>query len=134
MILRELSGLDIWQMDVGNVYLEAETKEKVYVIEDPEFGDLDSHVFVIVNVKALYGLKTSGIRWHEQFDDVMRDMKFFPCPAKPDIWMRDAEDHYKCIAILRTQQLKLSLFFSLFHLVHLFHHFLLFWGFPPNPH
>ena len=76
MILRELSGLDIWQMDVGNVYLEAETKEKVYVIEDPEFGDLDSHVFVIVNVKALYGLKTSGLRWHEQFADVMRDMKF----------------------------------------------------------
>ena len=32
VFLGELNGLKIWQTDVGNAYLEAETKEKVYVI------------------------------------------------------------------------------------------------------
>ena len=30
--LGELNGLEIWQTDVGNAYLEATTEEKVYVI------------------------------------------------------------------------------------------------------
>ena len=30
--LSELNGLKIWQTDMGNVYLEADTKEKVYGI------------------------------------------------------------------------------------------------------
>ena len=58
-----------------------------------EFGELEGHVFIIV--KALYGLKSSGLRWHERFADVPRDMKFFPCVAEPDIWIRDAGDHYE---------------------------------------
>ena len=97
VFLGELNGLKIWQTDVGNAYLEAETKEKVYVIAGPEFGAQEGHVFVIV--KALYGLKSSGLRWHERFADVLRHMKFFPCPAEPDIWMRDAGEHYEYIAV-----------------------------------
>ena len=97
MFLGELNGLKIWQTDVGNAYLEAVTKEKVYVIAGPEFGAQEGHVFVIV--KALYGLKSSGLRWHERFADVLRHMKFFPCPAEQDIWMRDAGEHYEYIAV-----------------------------------
>ena len=59
MFLGELNDLKIWQTEVGNAYLKATTKEKVYVIAGPEFGDLDDHVFIIV--KALYGLKPSGL-------------------------------------------------------------------------
>ena len=53
--------------DIGNAYLEAYTKEKVYCIAGPEFGDLAGHTLVIV--KALYGLRTSGARYHERFAD-----------------------------------------------------------------
>ena len=97
VFLSELNGLELWQTDIGNAYLEAKTKEKVYVIAGPEFGkELEGHLLVIV--RALYGLKTSGLRWHERFGDVLREMEFTPCPAEPDIWMRDMGDHYEYIA------------------------------------
>ena len=41
----------------------------------------------------------SGLRWHERFADVLRDMGFFLCRAEPDIWMRDCGDHYEYIAV-----------------------------------
>ena len=46
-------------------------------------------IIIIGIVKALYGLKSSGLRWHEPFADVLRDMGFFPSRAESDIWMRD---------------------------------------------
>jgi hypothetical protein len=52
-----------------------------------------------VIVKALYGLKSSGLRWRERFCDVLRDMDFTPSKAEPDIWMRDKGDHYEYIAV-----------------------------------
>jgi len=97
IFLAELNGLKIWQTDVGNAYLEAKTDEKVYVIAGPEFGEKEGHVFIIK--KALYGLKSSGLRWHERFADILRNMKFFPCKAEPDIWIRDMDDHYEYIAV-----------------------------------
>jgi len=97
IFLAELNDLGIWQTDVGNAYLEANTKEKVYVIAGPEFGDLEGHLFVIV--KALYGLKSSGLRWHERFAAVLTKMDFKPCIAEPDIWMRAQDDHYEYIAV-----------------------------------
>ena len=86
IFLAELNGLQVYQTDVGNAYLEAYTKEKVYIIGGPELGKLEGHVLIIV--KALYGLKSSGLRWYERFADVLRDMGFTPCPAEPEIWMR----------------------------------------------
>ena len=55
LFLAENNGLYIWVTDVGNAYLEAYTDEQVYFITGPEFGELESHVMIIV--KALYGLK-----------------------------------------------------------------------------
>jgi Reverse transcriptase (RNA-dependent DNA polymerase) len=51
--LAELNQLELWGADVGNAYLEALTKEKVYIIGGPEFGDLTGHTLLIF--KALYG-------------------------------------------------------------------------------
>ena len=94
--IAELNDLEVWQTDIGNAYLEAYTDEKVYVIAGPEFGNLEGHIFVIR--KALYGLKTSTVRWHERFSQVLRNMGFVPSFAEPDIWMRDGGDHYEYIA------------------------------------
>jgi len=63
VFLAELNDLDVWTTDIGNAYLEAETQEKVYIIAGPEFGDLEGHTLIIF--KALYGLRTSGLCWHE---------------------------------------------------------------------
>ncbi len=85
VFLAELNDLDIWATDIGNAYLEAETQEKVYIIAGPEFGELEGHTLIIF--KALYGLRTSGLHWHECFANCLRDMGFYPCKAEPDIWM-----------------------------------------------
>ncbi len=54
MIVGIANGLEIQCGDIGNAYLELYTKEKVYFIAGPEFGELEGHIVVIV--KALYGL------------------------------------------------------------------------------
>ena len=95
--IAELNDLEVWCTDVGNAYLESYTKEKVYIVAGPEFGELEGHVLIIQ--KALYGLKSSGLHWHEQFADVLRDAGFIPSKAESDIWMRDKGDHWEYIAV-----------------------------------
>jgi len=95
--IAELNDLEVWATDIGNAYLESYTQEKVYIIAGPEFGDRQGHTLVIR--KALYGLKSSGIPWHEPLSDVLRDMGFIPSKAKHHIWMRDCGDHYEHIAV-----------------------------------
>jgi hypothetical protein len=63
--LSELNGLDLWATDIGNAYIEAKTSELLFIVASPEFGDLVGHMLVIY--KALYGLRSSGLRWHERF-------------------------------------------------------------------
>jgi hypothetical protein len=60
----ELNGLDTWVSDIAVAYLEAYTKEQVYFVAGPEFGELSGHTLLID--KALYGLGTSGARFHER--------------------------------------------------------------------
>ena len=47
----------------------------------------------------LYGLKSSGLRWHEVISDVLRQMGFFPSKADNDIWMKKCDDHYNYIVV-----------------------------------
>ena len=84
--LSELNDLEIWATDIGNAYLESFTQEKVYIIAGPEFGELEGHTLIIV--KALYGLRSSGLRWHERLSKVLRDAEFEPSKAENDIWIQ----------------------------------------------
>ena len=97
LFLAELNHLKIWATDIGNAYLEAYTSEKVYIIGGPEFKDREGHILVIN--KALYGLRSSGARWHDRFADCVRELGFFPCKAEPDIWMRRKDNVYEYIAV-----------------------------------
>jgi hypothetical protein len=87
--IAEHNGLEVWAMDIGNAYLETFTKEKVYIIARPEFGPLKGHTLLIN--KAIYGLKSSGLRWSERFSDVLIDMGFFLSKAEMDIWMHEKD-------------------------------------------
>ena len=97
LFLGELNDLQVWSTDIGNAYLEAMTSEKVYVIAGPEFGELEGHILVIS--KALYGLRSSGARWHDKFADCLRDLGFIPCKAEPDIWLRERNNKYEYVAV-----------------------------------
>ena len=84
--IAELNGHNLMQGDIGNAYLESYTQEKVCFTAGPEFGPLAGHTLVII--KALYGLRSSGLRFHEKLADTLRTMGFFPSYADPDVWMR----------------------------------------------
>ena len=74
MFLAELNKLLLWGGDVGNAYLEALTKEKLYIIAGPEFGELRGHILIIY--KALYGTRTGGACWHDKLFDTLQHMVF----------------------------------------------------------
>jgi hypothetical protein len=97
VFLAELNGIELWGADVGNAYLEAKTKEKVYIVGGPEFGILAGHTLLID--KALYGLRSSGLCWHQRFADVLRSMGFVQSKAESDIWMRESDGLYEYIAV-----------------------------------
>ena len=97
IFLSKLNDLKLWSTDIGNAYLEAKTKERLYIIAGPEFGEQAGHILIIH--KALYGLRSSGLRWHEKFADCLRELGFTPCRAEPDIWMRRNGDIYEYIGV-----------------------------------
>ena len=98
--LAKLNNLEVWGADIGNAYLEAKTKEKLYIVAGPEFEELEGHILVIY--KALYGLKSSGRRWSQKIHDIMLHMGFSPSKADPCVWLRKAKcaTKYEYVAIM----------------------------------
>ena len=86
IFLSELNNLELWGADIGNAYLEATTDEKVFILAGPEFQELQGHILIIH--KALYGLKSSGLRWAQKLHDIMIDMDYKPSKADPCVWMK----------------------------------------------
>jgi hypothetical protein len=39
-LLAALNDLELVSADIGNAYLQANTKEKIYAVAGPEFGEL----------------------------------------------------------------------------------------------
>ena len=97
ILAAELNQLQIMVGDISSAYLEAYTQERVCFLAGPEFGPLQGHLLVIE--RALYGLRTSGARWHDRFSDTLRDMSFTPCEADPDVWMRPTDTHYEYVCV-----------------------------------
>ena len=89
--------MEVWGADIGNAYLEATTKENLYIVAGPEFEELQGHILVIH--KSLYGLKSSGLRWSQRVHDIMLQLSFRPCKAYPCVWLREVKDKYEYIAI-----------------------------------
>ena len=52
MFLAELNNLQLWGADAGNAYLQALTKEILYIVGGPKFEELQGHDLVMH--KALY--------------------------------------------------------------------------------
>ena len=86
VFLSQLNNLEIWGADVGNAYLEAYTDEKLCIMAGPELKELQGHLLIMV--KALYGTRSGGARWHDRLFDILQEMKFKPSKADPDVWMR----------------------------------------------
>ena len=97
ILMGKINGIKTLAGDIGNAYLEAFTREKVCFKAGRAFKHLEGQILIIV--KALYGLRTSGARFHDRFADTLQEMGFMPCKNEPDLWMRDAEDCYEYICV-----------------------------------
>jgi hypothetical protein len=76
--------------DVGNVFVNAYTNERVFAIAGLEFGDDEGKVVILV--KALYGLAMSAEYWHSFFADFLRSIGFKPTRFDNDVWIKYASD------------------------------------------
>ena len=99
LFLGKLNTLDTWGADIGNANLELFTDENLYIVSDPGFQELEGYILIFL--KALYGLMSSGKRWAEVIHGILRDMKFIPSNADPCIWLRKAPNLrcYESIAV-----------------------------------
>ena len=95
-VLAAMNNLQCCAADVGNAFLCGKTREKVYIIAGPEFGENAGKRMIID--KGLYGLKTSSARFHEHLSSKLRLMGFAPSKADADLWMRPKDDHCEYIA------------------------------------
>lgn len=88
-LLAALNEVDILMFDIGNAYLTAPAAEKLYVREaGKEFGEHQGKMMIVR--RALYGLKSSGAAYRNDFAQVLRDLGFVSCYADADVWRRPA--------------------------------------------
>lgn len=111
-LLAALNDVDLLATDIGNAYLNAEPRKKVYTTAGTEFGaELQGrHVLI---VRALYGLKSSGAAWRAHLASTLRNLGFTSCLADPDIWYRlakklDNYEYYEYVLVYVDDVLVLS--------------------------
>jgi hypothetical protein len=81
------SDLDILATAIGNAYINANVREKVYFIAGDEFGASKKGKRVVI-IKALHGLKTSGAAWRAHFTETLHGMGYTSSLADPDVWFK----------------------------------------------
>ena len=113
-MLAALNDLDLLAADIGGAYLHAPCREKIYTVCGAEFGAELEGCYAIV-VRAHYGLKSSGASWRTMLSEVVvNDLKFFPCVADPDVYMRvatrsDQTKYYEYLLVYTDDLLAISL-------------------------
>ena len=96
LFIDELNMLESWGTCIRNACSEAFTKEKVCMIAGPEFGPLQGNTSLINKVS--YGIRTSGLTWHERLSDSLSEMGHKPWKMEPDMWLRDCGEYCEHIA------------------------------------
>jgi len=110
-LIAALNDLQVLSADIGNAYLNAPNREKVYATSGKEFGSKAGQTVIIV--RALYGLKSAGAAWCSHLADSLVSIGYTSCLADPDIWLRSAlrddnTPYYKYLAIYIDDTLCIS--------------------------
>ena len=78
----ELNGLDVWEADVKNEFLQAPSSEKYYTVCGPNFGSEFIGKLAII-VRADYGLKSEGADFRNHPRDCMEHLGYESCKGRP---------------------------------------------------
>jgi Reverse transcriptase (RNA-dependent DNA polymerase) len=91
-LIASMNGLLICAADIGNAYLHGPTREEVFIIAGREFGAHRVGKRILI-VGGLYGLRSSGARFHEHISRVLRQLGRRPSKADADFWIKRVDDH-----------------------------------------
>ena len=111
-LIAALNGLDLQEADIGNAYLNAECREKIWFQAGTEFGEHQGKCVIVI--RALYGLKSSGAAWRRLLQDmIMGELKFVQTKADRDVYIRaavgaDGFEYYEMILVYVDDLLVLS--------------------------
>jgi hypothetical protein len=103
-LLATLNGLDVLLGVIGNAYLNAPCREKIWFQAGRECGSDMGKVMIIT--RALYGLRKSGASWRQTLADTLLSPEFgyFPSRGDPDVYMKrrsrpNGGDYYEMILV-----------------------------------
>ena len=88
LTIAALNDLKVLGCDIQNAYISAPCREKIYTVAGKEFGSDEGKVMVIV--RALYGLKSSGAAFRAMLADTLWNLDYRPSLADPDVWLKPA--------------------------------------------
>ena len=110
-LVATLNDLDVMSADIGNAYLNAPNKEKIWTVVGHEFG-MDKGAMSIIT-RALYGLKSAGAAQRTSFTQALAQLEFQPIHGDPDIYIKpqtkpDGTSYYEMLLVYVDDILVLS--------------------------
>lgn len=94
LLVAALNDLEMKMCDIGNAYLQAETREKLWFKAGAEWGDRKDCIVIVT--RALYGLKSSGAEWKKTFASYIKHtLGFDACiGCDDDVYMKLQTDEH----------------------------------------
>ena len=86
LVVAALNNLEVSCCDIQNAYISAKPREKVYFRAGKEFGSDEGRLVLVV--RALYGLKSSGAAFRSMLSSELKEMGYKSCLADPDVYMK----------------------------------------------
>ena len=103
-LVAALNDLDILACDMSNAYLNAPCREIIWFVAGLDFGkSLEGKVMKLV--RALYGLKISGVSWRKMFEDhIVNCLRITPSTIDSNMYYQrntneDGTDYYKLLLV-----------------------------------
>ena len=101
-LIAALNDLNVWAAIIGNEYLNANCKKRIWAKASNKFGADEGKSMTIV--KALYGLKSSGTAWRNLLPSSIKEMDFTSLKADPDLYYwaqvkKNRENYRDCLLV-----------------------------------
>jgi Reverse transcriptase (RNA-dependent DNA polymerase) len=101
-LIAKLNELALLSCDIGNAYLNAPCREKIWFQAGKECGSDEGKAMVLC--RALYGLKSVGASWRAMFSGSIKDLGFNSTMIDPDVYIRknfrnDSTPYYEMILV-----------------------------------
>ena len=103
-LVAALNDLDILACEMSNAYLNAPCREIIWFVAGLDFGkSLEGKVMKLV--RALYGLKISGVSWRKMIEDhILNCLRITPSTIDSNMYYQrntneDGTDYYKLLLV-----------------------------------